>query len=191
MPVLRHRRAIERQAALRASVGARARRQRIRRRATAETSADGVVERPPGGCAWPARIRDVGAATPGQQCGRIIVGFEASAAQPVSSRHNEAIHQPVAVVPSLLEDRDAVVRGAEHAVSEVFRSHPCHLRPPPSEEMVTPWPAVARDDVYRRARVYEVTLRALVALGREQTLVCAAASVRLREKTQRERLHSQ
>ena len=37
--------------------------------------------------------------------------------------------------------------------------------------MVTPWPAVARDDVYRRVRVYEVALRAPVALGREQTLV--------------------
>ena len=107
----------------------------------------------------------------GQQCGRLIVSFEASAAQPVSSRHDEAIHQPVALVPSLLEDRDAIVRSAENAISEVFRSHPCHLRPTASEEMVTPWPAVARDDVYRRVRVYEVALRAPVALGREQTLV--------------------
>ena len=36
--------------------------------------------------------------------------------------------------------------------------------------MVTPWPAVARDDVYRRARVHEVALRAPVVLGWEQTL---------------------
>ena len=69
------------------------------------------------------------------------------AARAGSSRHDEAIHQPVALVPSLLEDRDTIVRRAENAISEVFRSHPCHLRPPPSEEMVTPWPAVARDDV--------------------------------------------